>query len=150
MNKQKKRGFVTRGIEKLNNAYERSLEKSDPIYLEPIGKTEEKEEKVLARGGIDVYFLLIVIAISLFGVVMSYSASFYTAELETGDSMYYVVRQIGFLLLAAMITVPFVILARPWFWRAFSMLVYAASIVLLLAVLVVGVAGNGAQRWIEI
>ncbi|MBP3375973.1 MAG: cell division protein FtsW [Clostridia bacterium] len=98
----------------------------------------------------DVYFLIIVIAISLFGVVMSYSASFYTAELETGDSLYYVVRQIGFLLLAGMITVPFVILARPWFWRAFSMLAYIASIVLLLAVLVIGTAGNGAQRWIEI
>ena len=54
MNKQKKRGFVTRGIEKLNNAYERSLEKSDPIYLEPIGKTEEKEEKVSGAAKDDV------------------------------------------------------------------------------------------------
>lgn len=150
MSKQKKRGFFSRNAEKLNNAYERSLERSDPIYLEPLHKSEEKEERVLAKGSIDVYFLIIVIAISLFGVVMSYSASFYTAELETGDSLYYVVRQIGFLLLAGMITVPFVILARPWFWRAFSMLAYIASIVLLLAVLVIGTAGNGAQRWIEI
>ena len=150
MSKQKKRGFITRSAEKLNNAYERSLERRDPIYLEPIHKTEEKEEKVLQKGGIDIYFLIIVIAISLFGVVMSYSASFYTAELETGDSLYYVVRHIGFLLLAAMITIPFVILARPWFWRIFSMLAYGASIVLLLAVLVIGTAGNGAQRWIEI
>ena len=150
MSKQKKRGFFSRNAEKLNNAYERSLERSDPIYLEPLHKSEEKEERVLAKGSIDVYFLIIVIAISLFGVVMSYSASFYTAELETGDSLYYVVRQMGFLLLAGMITVPFVILARPWFWRAFSMLTYIASIVLLLAVLVIGTAGNGAQRWIEI
>ena len=150
MSKQKKCGFFSRNAEKLNNAYERSLERSDPIYLEPLHKSEEKEERVLAKGSIDVYFLIIVIAISLFGVVMSYSASFYTAELETGDSLYYVVRQMGFLLLAGMITVPFVILARPWFWRAFSMLAYIASIVLLLAVLVIGTAGNGAQRWIEI
>ncbi len=150
MSKQKKRGFITRSAEKLNNAYERSLERRDPIYLEPIHKTEEKEEKVLKKGGIDVYFLIIVIAISLFGVVMSYSASFYTAELETGDSLYYVVRHVGFLLLAGMITVPFVILARPWFWRVFGMLAYIAAIILLLAVLVIGTAGNGAQRWIEI
>ena len=150
MSKQKRRGFVTRSVEKLNNAYERSLEKSDPIYLEPIHKSEEKDERVLTKGSIDVYFLVIVIAISLFGVVMSYSASFYTAELETGDSLYYVVRQVGFLLLAGMITVPFVILARPWFWRLFGMLAYIGAIILLLAVLVIGTAGNGAQRWIEI
>ena len=150
MSKQKKRGFISRGVEKLNNAYERSLEKNDPIYLKPLHKSEQSEEKVLTKGSIDVYFLIIVIAISLFGVVMSYSASFYTAELETGDSLYYVIRHIGFLLLAAMITVPFVILARPWFWRMFGMLAYAASILLLLAVLVIGTAGNGAQRWIEI
>ena len=150
MSKQKKQGFFTRNAEKLNNAYEKSLEKNDPIYLEPIHKTENKEEKILSRGSIDWYFLLIVIAICSFGAVMSYSASFYTAELETGDSLYYVIRHVGFILLAAMVTVPFVIFARPWFWRAFSMLAYIASIILLLAVLVVGASGNGAQRWIEI
>ena len=76
---------IVRGAEKLNNAYEKSLEKNDPIYLEPLHKSEEREEKVLKCGGIDVYFLLIVIALACFGAVMSYSASFYTAELETGE-----------------------------------------------------------------
>ena len=92
MSKQKKRGFLVKTVEKLNNSYEKSLEKNDPIYLEPLHKPEEKEEKILSCGSIDVYFLIIVLAISLFGAVMSYSASFYTAELETGDSLYYFVR----------------------------------------------------------
>jgi len=150
MSKKDKRGFIVRAAEKLNRTYEKSLEKKDPIYLEPIHKTEVKEEKILSVGGIDVYFLLIVIALASFGAVMSYSASFYTAELETGDSLYYIVRHIGFILLAAMITVPFVILARPSFWRMFSMVVYIAAIILLLAVLVIGTTGGGAQRWIRL
>ncbi len=150
MSKQEKRGFIKRSVEKLNNAYEKSLEKNDPIYLEPLHKTEVKEERALTKGSVDVYFLVIVIALSLFGIVMSYSASFYTAELEMGDGLYYVVRHIGFILLAAMITVPFVIYARPWFWRIFSMLSFAVSILLLLAVLVIGRSGNGAQRWIQL
>ncbi len=150
MPKEKKRGFIVRGTEKLNNIFEKSLEENDPIYLEPIHKTEEKEEKVLKCGGIDVYFLLIVIALASFGAVMSYSASFYTAELETGDSLYYITRHIGYMLLAVIGTVPFVILARPSFWRMFSMAAYIGSIILLLAVLVIGTSGGGANRWIQI
>ncbi len=150
MKDKNKRGFILRTAEKMNDSYEKSLEKHDPIYLEPLSKADEKEERILQRGGIDVYFLLIVIALSMFGAVMSYSASFYAAELETGDSLYYIVRHIGFLLLAAMATVPFVILARPAFWRMFAMVAYAVSIILLLAVLVIGSEGGGAQRWIDL
>ncbi len=148
--RDKKNGFVLRTAEKLNNSYEKSLERHDPIYLEPLHKTEIKEDKILERGPIDVYFLLIVIALAMFGAVMSYSASFYTAELETGDSLYYFVRHVGFLILAAMATTPFVILARPAFWRMFSMVAYIGSIILLVAVLIIGTTGKGAQRWIDL
>ncbi len=150
MSKEKKRGFILRQAEKLNNSYEKSLERNDPIYLEPLHKTEEKEEKILRVGTIDVYFLLIVIALASFGAVMSYSASFYTAELETGDSLYYIIRHIGYILLAVIGTIPFVILARPSFWRMFAMVAYIASIILLLAVLVIGTSGGGANRWIKL
>ena len=150
MSKEKKRGFVLRTAEKLNNAYEKSLEKNDPIYLEPLHKSEESEEKILKCGPIDVYFLLIVLALACFGAVMSYSASFYTAELETGDSLYYITRHVGYMLLSAGLTTVFVIVMRPSLWRAFAMAAYIASIVLLLAVLVVGTSGGGANRWIQI
>ncbi len=150
MSKKEKRGFFLRTTEKLNNAYERDLEKNDPIYLEPLHKSEESEEKVMVRGGIDVYFMLIVLAISMFGVVMGYSASAFWAENELGDGMYYVVRHILYLALAVGVTIPFVIFARPWFWRVFAMAAYAGSVVLLLAVLVIGTVGGGAQRWIQI
>ena len=151
-NENKKRGFsIRRGVEKINGAYEKSLEKNDPIYLQPIHKTESPlEEKVLVKGGIDVYFLLIVSAIALFGVVMAYSASSFYAEKFWGDNLYYFKRHILFLLVAAVFTAIFVIYARPWFWRVFGIGVYGVSVILLLAVLVIGSTGKGAQRWIAI
>ena len=57
----KKRGFsFGRSVEKINDAYERSLEKNDPIYLEPIHKIEKEieGEKILRRGGIDVFSVI--------------------------------------------------------------------------------------------
>ena len=149
--KKKSGFFLKRGIQKIGDAYERSLEKNDPIYLEPIHKVEEpKEEMVLVRGGIDIYFLLIVAAIALFGVVMSYSASSFYAEKYWGDNLYYFKRHLIFIAVAVIFTTIFVIYARPWFWRVFGIAAYGASVVLLLAVLVIGSTGKGAQRWIAI
>ena len=104
----------------------------------------------MVKGGIDVYFLLIVSAIALFGVVMAYSASSFYAEKFWGDNLYYFKRHILFLLVAAVFTAIFVIYARPWFWRVFGIGVYGVSVILLLAVLVIGSTGKGAQRWIAI
>ena len=148
----KGRGFsLRRGVEKINDAYERSLEKDDPIYLYPIHKTpEDSGEKVLVRGGIDIYFLLIVVAIALFGVVMAYSASSFYAEKFWNDNLYYFKRHLIFIAVAVAFTAIFVIYARPWFWRVFGIAAYGASVVLLLAVLVIGSTGKGAQRWIAI
>ena len=68
---KKRSGFsIRRAAQKLSDAYERDLEKNDPIYLEPIHKKPEEEieeNKVLCRGGVDVYFLIIVLTIALFG-----------------------------------------------------------------------------------
>lgn len=151
-NEKKGLGFFVRSkAQKVGDIFERDLEKNDPIYLEPIHKTEEPdEEKVLVRGGIDVYFLLIVLAIAILGAVMAYSASSFEADKYMGDSLFYFKRHVIFLVAAVLFTAIFVIYARPWFWRVFGVAVYAASVVLLLAVLVVGRTGGGAQRWIEI
>lgn len=151
-NKKKNNGFfIRRAADKIGDAYERCLEKDDPIYLEPIHSTPDApEEKKMVRGSIDVYFLLIVLAIALVGVVMAYSASSFDGQKYMHDSLYYVKRHLLFLVAAVIFTAPFVIYARPWFWRMFSIFAYAGSIPLLLAVLIIGDTGNGAQRWIAI
>jgi cell division protein FtsW len=84
------------------------------------------------------------------GAVMAYSASNFYGEKYMGDSLYYFKRHVIFLVVAVLFTAVFVIYARPWFWRVFGVVIYAAAAVLLLAVLVVGRTGGGAQRWIEI
>ncbi|MBQ8408825.1 MAG: cell division protein FtsW [Clostridia bacterium] len=86
----------------------------------------------------------------MLGAVMAYSASSFYADKYMGDSLYYFKRHVIFLVAAVLFTAIFVIYARPWFWRVFGIAVYGGSIVLLLAVLVVGTTGGGAQRWIEI
>ena len=151
-NKKGNRGFfVKHKIDQIGNAYERSLIKDDPIFTEPIHATEQApEEKKMVRGGIDVYFLILVLIISLFGVVMAYSASSFDGQKYMGDSLYYVKRHVIFLIIGVAFAAPFVIYARPWFWRMFSILAYAGTIPLLIAVLVIGSTGNGAQRWIAI
>lgn len=151
-NSDKKSRFSVRGaFNKLNNKYEDILKKSDPIFLEPIHKEEKQEpQNLLVRGGIDIYFLVIVIAISVFGAIMAYSASAYTGEHYFGDSLYYLKRHLLFLGVGVMISTVFVIYARLWFWRFFGIASYIGAIFLLIIVLLVGRSGNGAQRWIQI
>lgn len=150
-NNNKKNSFsFGRMIRRLNDKYEKGLTENDPIYLEPIHKDEKTEEKIMQKGGIDICFLIIVMAISLFGVLMAYSASSFYADKFMHDSLYYVKRHVIFLIASVLLTSVFVIFARPWFWRMFGIVIYGAAVLLLIAVLFVGSEGGGAQRWIEI
>lgn len=122
---------------------------TDVIFSEPLHPAPAEEPKPLARGSVDMWFLLISMLLVCFGAVMSYSASAVYAEQRYDDSAYFLWRYVIFTLLAAGITALFVIFARPWHWRIFAALAYAGAIVLLLVVLVVG-GGDGVQRWIDL
>ena len=105
---------------------------------------------LMAKGSIDMWFMLIVLALLCFGAVMSFSASAVYAKQHYGESTYFLWRYIMFAAVAIIGTVPFIMFARPWFWRLFGVCSYAMSVVLLLLVLVIGSEGGGAQRWIAI
>ncbi len=151
-NENKKGFFLKRKVKQLNSFADKLMAKNDPA-LSPVATGElvaTKEERVLCRGGVDLVFLLLVIALSAFGAVMAYSASSVSAELELGDSLYYFVRHIAFLALGFGFTSLFIIFARPWFWRMFGLAAYVISIILLVIVLLMGTIGGGAQRWIDL
>jgi cell division protein FtsW len=97
------------------------------------------------------YHLLVLVTLALvaFGLVMVYSASSARALLGSDDPAYYLKRQALFALLGL---VALVLLARTDYRRLrhFAGLLVLASFALLLAVLVVGTAVNGARRWIPI
>ena len=143
--------FIKSKAQKLNDKYEQDLKNNDPVFDEPLhSEAEVKKPRALIRGGIDVYFLMIVIALSLFGMVMAFSASSYFSYRETGDSMYYFKRHVAFTLVAAFVATGIVIIARPKHLRLLGIATYAGSAVLLVAVLFIGMTGKGAQRWIDL
>ncbi len=123
----------------------------DDVFNEPLTpKPKADETAPLKKGSIDMWFLLWAMLLVCLGAVMSYSASAVYAEREYGSSSYYLWRYILFAIVASVITVLFVIFARPWFWRVFGAGMYAVSIVLLILVLIVGAAEGVAQRWLYI
>lgn len=138
-----------RGL-KSERGLNRSTEKKDILFTEPITRVEEPKNFTVVRGGIDIPFLLIVAALLGYGAVMVYSASSVYAQQYMDDTYYYVLRHIMFMIIAIAITVPFVVFAKPWVWRFMSLPVYIGAIILLLLVLVIGKEGGGAQRWIYI
>ncbi|MBE6559042.1 MAG: cell division protein FtsW [Ruminococcaceae bacterium] len=143
---------VSHKADRLGDRWDEKLAENDPLFTQPIhGPAEDTQPRVLVKGGIDLPFLFIVIALTVFGAVMAYSASSVYADQYHGDSAYYVKRHIIYLIIGVVASIPFVLKAQPWFWRLFGVASYAASVVLLLMVLIIGSSyGSGATRWIQL
>ena len=97
----------------------------------------------------DVIFLLIVIALTLYGTLMVFSAGVAYAEKRYDDHMYFIKKQTIWVLLgiAAMIGVAKIPVS---IFKKYTSHLYFVTIALLLLVLVIGFVGNGANRWISI
>ena len=121
------------------------------VFAEPLTPPPSVDERApLKKGGIDMWFLLWSMILVCLGAVMSYSASAVYAEREFGNSAHFLWRYILFAVIASVITVLFVIFARPWFWRIFGVGIYGIALVLLILVLIIGAAEGVAQRWLYI
>lgn len=94
---------------------------------------------------------VLAVVLSVFGVVMIYSASSYSAQRTYGDAFFYVKKQVFALILGifAMTALIFVDLDKL---RKYSWVFYAAGLVLLAAVFVpgLGVESYGAKRWLNL
>ena len=124
---------------------------NDAVFKEPLTPPPAVDESApLTRGSVDMWFLLWSMLLICFGAVMSYSASAVYAEQRYDSSTYYLWRYLLFAVVATVVTVLFVIYARPWFWRVFGAGSYVASAFLLIIVLFVGVSEGEAQRWIAL
>ena len=147
------KALILKKKEELSEKREEILERNDPIYLEPLKPKEAEVQEgtaPLCKGAVDKWFLLWSIMLLCFGIVMCYSAGVVEADVQYDNPTYYLVRNLLFSSTAIIITIPFVMFARPWFWRYFGVGAYATAIFLLLLVLVIGTIGGGAQRWIAI
>lgn len=120
------------------------------LYEESIHPQTEEPEKELRKYGIDIPMLLITMGLVLFGCVMIYSASSVFAVSNHGESTYFIVRHLIFLVMAVAFTFVVVKFCTPYFWRDMGYVLFAVSVVLLLLVLVIGVDLNsGAKRWLD-
>lgn len=97
----------------------------------------------------DRWMIAIVSALIVFGLLMIYSASSYTARLHMGNAFYYTERQI---LTVAMGMAAMVIMASLDYHRLlkWSFPMYLLAVLLLAAVFVIGTASHGQKRWIYI
>lgn len=97
----------------------------------------------------DGVMLLIVFGMILFGLVMIYSASAYTARLQVNNEFHYVQRQI-FTVIIGIVTMYFVSQIDYHRILQYAWLMYGISFVMLLSVLFIGTASHGQKRWIYI
>ena len=111
-----------------------------------------KEDPAPGRvNSVDPVFLILVLVLLGLGLLMLWSASFPQSEFDSNytESTRYLRKQIicALLGLAAMAAFSRI---EAVLWHRYAWHIYAASIALLLAVLVVGQSVNGAKRWVSI
>ena len=114
----------------------------------------EAEQRLKARFKKEFYvdygLVFIVLFLLAFGLVMLYSTSSYEANLELGDSAYYLKHQLAAIVVGVGLMM---ILSRFPNYRVLNRLAvpaYAAAAVLLLMIIPFGYTANGAKRWIRI
>ena len=109
-------------------------------------------EQQLARGPMDLPFLMLVLLLTGIGVIMVFSASFATAYYEGRDPAYYFMRQALFA--GAGLAIMYVISKIDYqTFRWMSVFALGVAILLLIAVLIPGIHTNradGVRRWIAV
>jgi cell division protein FtsW len=93
--------------------------------------------------------ILVTLALVAFGIVMVYSATSAAATVGGANPNYYLVRQ-G---IYALLGITLMVIAQRWDYRRLRVLapmLVLTSLALLLAVLAIGTAVNGARRWISV
>ena len=104
----------------------------------------------MKRGQLEASILtFITLGLVAFGLVMVYSATSASAALANGDPAYFLKRQAGYALLGLVLMV---VVSRIDYriLRRLAPILVVTSLALLLGVLVLGQAVNGARRWIQV
>lgn len=113
----------------------------------PAGKTRKKRIRA-EKGGIDLTFMFLVLILLAIGLIMLFSASYASAYYETGNSFYYISRQllfaiVGIIGMFVVANIDYHILHR------FAFLIYIGTVFLLILVLFVHTRED-ARRWIPL
>lgn len=130
-----------------------SKKNDDTIKLKKTktSKVKNKKPKIKMKkknqGEMDLAFLLIVGILVVFGLVMVFSASHVSAFSKTGDSLYYIKKQVifagvGFVAMLLISKIPYGL------YKKYAVLLYSIAMILMIVVVILN--GGGAGRWINI
>ena len=109
----------------------------------------KKKKKKKPHRFYDYSLLLSVVFLTVFGLIMIYSASSYRAQLMLGDAAYFVKRQ-G-MIAAAGAAAMLIISKIDYHWFAkFTWLAYGVSLACMVATMLFGVESHGKKRWLQI
>lgn len=96
------------------------------------------------------YILFILVTLlGIYGLLILYSASSYTALNTFGDDKYFVIRQSIFLGIAILVLLISSYLPKKMIYN-FSFTIYILSITLVILTFFIGIASHGSYRWITI
>lgn len=99
---------------------------------------------------VDKYLIIPFLILSLFSIIMVYSASSYVALQDFGDPQYYFLRQSMFVVMGLILAfVGFIFPFRLLKQKNFVMVVILSIVVILILLLIFGREINGAKGWIE-
>lgn len=107
-----------------------------------------KVKKEVKRLYFDYSLLFVTIFLAAFGIVMIYSTSSYTAQMNYGSSEYYFYKQLQYTLMG------FVVMYIAYridyhVWKKFWKWILALGVLLMFALIPFGTRVNGAKRWIR-
>lgn len=97
----------------------------------------------------DAVFIVLVLALAVYGTVMVISSGVEYAEVRYDDRLYFAKKHIIWLI-AGFVTMLLASQVEIEKYKKHTPKLYAATLVLLILVLLVGFVGNGAKRWISI
>lgn len=98
---------------------------------------------------IDFPFMLVTLILAAFGLVMVFSASYYSSISATGNPFYYLIRD-GMWVVAGLIAMLIGMNFKLEWLRRFTLPILVLCILSLVAVLIIGATANGATRWIQV
>ena len=99
--------------------------------------------------GLDVPFVLLILALLVIGLTMMFSASYPVAYYQLGDSYYYLKRQLIFAVIGIVIMIAVSYVDYHYYHR-FSALILGLSYLALVLVLIMPAQAGGVHRWIGI
>lgn len=109
----------------------------------------KKKKKKKPHRFYDYSLLLSVVFLTIFGLIMIYSASSYRAQLMLGDAAYFVKRQ-GMIAADSAVVMLFISKMDYHWFAKFTWLGYFTSLACMIATMLFGVESHGKKRWLQI